>query len=127
MKTTQITLNLFQLTRMAVINCFLVRESDGFTLVDTNMGGSAKNIIAAARELGGDIRRITLTHAHMDHVGSVDELMNLLPKAELSVSARDARFMVGDMSLDKDEPQTPLRGGYPKVATRPTRLLNDGE
>lgn len=127
MKTTQITPNLYQLTRLAAFNCYLVREDDGFTLIDTNMGGSGEAIIAAARALGDDIRRIALTHAHIDHVGSVDALMKLLPKVELSISTRDARFMTGDMSLDKDEPQTTPRGGFPKVESHPTRLLNDGE
>jgi hypothetical protein len=42
MKTTQITPNLYQLTRLAAFNCYLVREADGFTLVDTNMSGSAE-------------------------------------------------------------------------------------
>lgn len=127
MKITPITTTLYQLTRFIAFNCYLVREDDGFTLIDTNMSGSAESIIAAARELGDDIRRIALTHAHVDHVGSVDALMKLLPHVELSISARDARFMTGDMSLNRDEPQTAPRGGFPKVESRPTRLLNDGE
>ena len=35
MKTTPVTANLTQLTRLHFVNAFLVREDDGFTLVDT--------------------------------------------------------------------------------------------
>ncbi len=118
---------LVQLTRFTAFNCFLVREADGFTLVDTGMGGSAKAILRAAEELGAPIRRMLLTHAHVDHVGSVDALHALLPDVPVMISARDARFLTGDMRLDPDEAQTPLRGGYPRVSTTPTHLLAAGE
>lgn len=118
---------LIQLTRYTAFNCYLVRETDGFTLVDTGLSGSAQAILQAARELGAPIRRILLTHAHVDHVGSLDALHALLPDAEVAISARDARFLTGDRSLDADEPQTPLRGGYQVCATRPTRLLKAGD
>lgn len=29
-----------QLTRLAAMNCYLVREADGFTLIDTNLKNS---------------------------------------------------------------------------------------
>ncbi|MBZ0303362.1 MAG: MBL fold metallo-hydrolase [Anaerolineae bacterium] len=119
--------NLVQLTRLIAFNCFLVREDDGLTLVDTNMGGSADGILKAARDLGAPIRRIVLTHAHVDHVGSLDALHALLPDAEVMISARDARFLTGDRSLDADEDQMPLRGGYQDCTTQPTRLLQAGD
>ncbi len=118
---------LIQLTRFTAFNCFLVREADGFSLIDTGLSGSAKGIIEAARSLGGPIRRILLTHAHIDHVGSLDALHALLPDVEVAISARDARFLKGDRSLDADEPQVPLRGGYIDCTTEPTRLLNGGD
>ena len=118
---------LVQLTRLTAFNCFLVREDDGFTLVDTGMNGSAKSILAAARQLGAPIRRITLTHAHVDHVGSLDALHALLPEAEVSISERDARFLTGDQSLDPGEPQVPLHGSYPVCSTPPTQLLHAGD
>lgn len=118
---------LIQLTRLTAFNAFLVREDDGFTLVDTGLQGSAQGIIRAAQAAGAPIRRILLTHAHVDHVGSLDALRALLPDAEVAISTRDARFMAGDLSLDANEPQTPLRGSFPLVATRPTRLLNAGD
>lgn len=107
-------------------NCYLVREADGFTLVDTALN-SAKGILAAAQQYGAEIKRITLTHAHQDHVGSVDALHEALPDAEISISARDARFLHGDKSLDPGESQEKLRGGYVILKTTPTRLLNTGD
>lgn len=130
MRTTHHGHYLVQLTRfprLFPINCYLVREEDGFTLVDTGMASSAKSILAAARDLGQPIQRIVLTHAHSDHVGSLDALHQQLPDADVLISARDARFLAGDMTLDSSEPQAKLRGGYQTVTTRPTRLLFDGD
>lgn len=127
MQTTAHGEHLVQLTRLIAFNCYLVREADGFTLVDTLFGGNAPAIIDAARGLGAPIRRIVLTHAHNDHVGSLDALHKLLPDAEVAISTRDARFLSGDRSLDADEPQVKLRGGYSTLATRPTHLLNPGD
>jgi glyoxylase-like metal-dependent hydrolase (beta-lactamase superfamily II) len=122
--------HLVQLTllpRLFPVNCYLVREDDGLTLIDAGLPGSARAILAAARALGQPVTRMVLTHAHMDHVGALDELRKLLPAAELSVSARDARFLAGDMSLDSTEPQTKLRGAYVTMAARPDRLLGEGD
>src|SRR6185295_11796504 len=105
----------------------LVREDDGLTLVDAGLPGSEQAILGASRALGMPIRRIVLTHAHGDHLGSLDALHQLLPAVEVLVSARDARFLAADMSLDADEPQTRLRGSYQTIVTRPTRLLADGD
>jgi glyoxylase-like metal-dependent hydrolase (beta-lactamase superfamily II) len=119
--------HLIKLTRLGAVNCFLVREDDGFTLVDTCLPGSADDILAAAEDAGGVVRRIALTHAHGDHVGSLEALRGQLPDAEVAISARDARFLRGDKSLDPDEPQAKLRGAYPQVDVEPTRLLRAGE
>jgi glyoxylase-like metal-dependent hydrolase (beta-lactamase superfamily II) len=127
MKTTRHTPNLVQLSRFGAVNAFLVSEDDGLTLVDTMIGGSQDGILAAAREIGLPIARVALTHAHSDHVGSVDALAQALPNATFAVSARDARFLAGDKSLDAGEPQSKLRGGYPKIETRPGLLLSAGD
>lgn len=126
MKATTFGDDLIQLTRMGMINCYLVRESDGFTLIDTGIGGSCKQILSVAQQYGLPITRIVLTHAHADHVGSLDELHTALPEAEVAISTREARFLSGDKSLDEGEPK-PLRGGFPVCQTRPTRLLTEGD
>ncbi|HWH93854.1 MAG TPA: MBL fold metallo-hydrolase [Baekduia sp.] len=119
--------SLTRLSRLGLVNAYLVREDDGLTLVDTMLKGSGKRILAAAEELGAPIVRIALTHAHGDHIGSVDELARLLPGVEILISARDARLMAKDMSLDRDEPQEKLRGSWPGAETKPTRTFAPGE
>jgi glyoxylase-like metal-dependent hydrolase (beta-lactamase superfamily II) len=126
-KTTRHTPNLLRLTRLGAVNAFLVVEDDGLTLVDTLLPKSQDGILAAARALGQPIARIALTHAHGDHIGSLDALAAALPNATVAISARDARFLAGDKSLDADEPQSKLRGGYPKAETRPGVLLQPGD
>lgn len=127
MKLTRHGANLLQLTRLRLINCFLVREDDGFTLIDTGIPGSTDAIVKAAQEGGAPIVRIALTHAHADHVGSLDALHAALPAAQVAISARDARFLAGDLSLDPGEPQVKLRGSYQTCATKPELLLHDGD
>lgn len=130
MKTTRHGHFLVQLTRFPrvfPVNCYLVREEDGLTLIDAALPRSAPAILAAARELGAPIVRIALTHAHGDHVGSLDDLRSALPGAEVLLSARDARFLGGDMTLDSDEPQAKPRGQYVTKQTRPTRTLAPGD
>ena len=127
MKTTYHGDNLIQLTRLTAFNCYFVREQDGLTLIDTGLPGSAKGILAAAKQENLPIIRIVLTHAHGDHVGSLDQLSQALPIAEVAFTARTARFLSGDLSLTADESQAKLRGDFVRRQTKPTRLLTPGD
>jgi glyoxylase-like metal-dependent hydrolase (beta-lactamase superfamily II) len=128
MKVRASSNHLFQLTHLGAINCYLVREDDGFTLIDTGWpGNQAQPIMQEAHKLGLPIVRIVLTHAHIDHVGSLDALHDALPNAQVAISERDARFLSGDKSLDPSEPQVPLRGGYTVCKTKPALLLHEGD
>ncbi|UFJ38886.1 MBL fold metallo-hydrolase [Brevibacillus humidisoli] len=116
------------LPRFFPVNCYLIEESDGLTLIDAALPYSAASILQAADQIGKPITRILLTHAHDDHVGALDTLKERLPEVPVHISQRDARLMSGDRSLDPDEPNTPIRGGVPKrLKTRADVLLQDGD
>lgn len=130
MRAITITPALTQITKFPgffPINAYIVREDDGLTLIDTGLPGDGKGYQAHAAALGAPIRRIVLTHAHGDHVGSLDELAAALPGVEVIASARDARFLAGERGLDPGEPQAPLKGSITTVKTRPTRTVNAGD
>jgi glyoxylase-like metal-dependent hydrolase (beta-lactamase superfamily II) len=116
-----------RISRFGVVNCYLVEEDDGLTLIDTMLPRSSKVVLAKAGELGRPIVRIALTHAHGDHIGSLDELKGRLPDAEVSISARDARLLAGDRTLDPGEPVDKLRGSYPGAKTKPDRTFVPGD
>ena len=121
------TTNSVQITRFGMVNAYLVREDDGLTLIDAALPRSAKAILAAAEKLGAPIVRILLTHAHGDHIGSLDALATELPDAEVLISARDARLLAKDKTLDPGEEVGKLRGSYPGAKTKPTRTIAAGE
>jgi glyoxylase-like metal-dependent hydrolase (beta-lactamase superfamily II) len=125
-QAVQETKNLFRLTRFGMVNCFLVTEDDGLTLVDTGVAGSAPGIREAAQQIGTPIRRIVLTHAHIDHVGSLDALARQYPQIEFAVGQRESRLLRKDYSLDAGESGKKLIG-FPGVKLPPTILLNNGD
>lgn len=127
MKVKQHGENLWQLTHLWAFNCYLVREGQELTLIDTNMAGRGQEIVEVAAALGLPITRITLTHAHGDHAGSLDEVAALLPEAEVALAPRTAAFLQGNLALQPGEPQTKLRGGYVTRSTEPARLLAPDE
>jgi len=115
MKVRASSNNLFQLTHLVAFNCYLLREDDGFTLIDTNMSGQAQAIMREANKLGLPIIRILLTHAHVDHVGSLDALHAALPNAQVAISERDARFLTGDKSLTPPSHRCPYAAAIPSA------------
>jgi glyoxylase-like metal-dependent hydrolase (beta-lactamase superfamily II) len=123
MRVRQLTGTIIQLTRLRFVNAYLVREDDGFTLVDTTVAKSGDALLAAAEEAGAPIRRIALTQGHGDHVGSLDELRKRLDgQVQVSMPKLDARILAGEKVVDDKLP-----GSWPDVETQPDVLLEPGD
>lgn len=57
-------------------NTYLIVD-DGVTLVDTGLRGNVPRIYGSLGRIGrkpGDIKRIVITHAHLDHINCLDRL-----------------------------------------------------
>ncbi len=134
MPVRQISKHCLQIKRFNSVNCYLVRDTDGLTLVDTALA-AARIIREAARQLGEPIRRVVLTHAHLDHVGSLDEVKKLVPDIRILAGSRESQIFEeaargvkpGRMTLRPAEPQSPVKGSFKKLKNLPETLLNEGD
>jgi glyoxylase-like metal-dependent hydrolase (beta-lactamase superfamily II) len=73
------------------------------------------------------VKRIVLTHAHADHVGSLDALREKLARVQSIISARERRIYEGDFSLDVDEPKSKIRGNFVRCKTKIDRTVAEGD
>jgi glyoxylase-like metal-dependent hydrolase (beta-lactamase superfamily II) len=130
MRIKELGPHLTQITKWPVafpMNCYLVQEEDGLTLVDSTISSPANDVAELVKRLGKQLRRVTLTHAHGDHVGGVAGLRTMFPGVEVSISERDGRILAGDKTVLPTEPQTPVKGSFVKVDWKPDRLLEPGD
>jgi glyoxylase-like metal-dependent hydrolase (beta-lactamase superfamily II) len=78
------------------VNLYLIVEPDGLTLVDTGQPKSGLKTVQAALETlkraPADIKRILVTHADPDHIGSVAALKKLTG-AQVLIGKSDAGAM----------------------------------
>ena len=79
------------------INTFAFIEDDGsVTLVDAGTRFATKRIVAGLRQIGkdpGDVQRLVLTHAHLDHAGSAASVVAQSRAEGASVHADDAQYV----------------------------------
>ena len=74
----QVVPGIYTFTGLIVGRVYLLTEGEGLTLIDAGIPPAGKKILAQLKEGGfspSDLKRILITHAHPDHVGSVAELV----------------------------------------------------
>ncbi|MBN2463788.1 MAG: MBL fold metallo-hydrolase [Dehalococcoidia bacterium] len=88
-------------------NVYLLVDDGDLTLVDTGFLGRADRILEQIKELGyspADVKRIIITHHHVDHIGSLAELKGVT-QAEVIAHPADAPYIDG--SLPQPGPAVP--------------------
>jgi cyclase len=110
-----------------VSNAGVVADDDGLTVIDTLMVRSQWEPFAAAvAKLGGPVRRILLTHAHVDHVGGT----RAFPMAAVIGSPQTSELLDGEMPVDAYKSFMPAFtkefDDLAEIGTRPvTHLVTD--
>ena len=85
------------------ISVLLIHGDEGWTLVDTGMRASALRIQEALAALGAEpkeLRRIYLTHHHLDHIGGLPAVRWWATEAEVVASEHEARIISGQRPTD---------------------------
>ncbi|MBI5349932.1 MAG: MBL fold metallo-hydrolase [Chloroflexi bacterium] len=105
----QITPNLHCIP-LSIVNAFLIVKDDGLTLVDTGLPKNEKKILKYIEEIGrkpNDLKRILLTHADGDHVGSAKALRELT-RAKIYASEYEAECAAKGMPPREPKLSNPL-------------------
>jgi glyoxylase-like metal-dependent hydrolase (beta-lactamase superfamily II) len=100
------------------VNCFLLRDADGITLVDAGAGtawgpafGAARIALRAAGIAPEQVDRVLLTHLHEDHaLGLFDDMAPAFPRAAIWVPQADLAFF-SDPRM-RDATPDARRGGF---------------
>jgi len=80
----------------SAVNWTLIAEGDALTLVDAGYPGDHDEVLASIGEIGrrlSDVEAVLVTHAHIDHIGSLPRLLEQHPMPVLlsPTEARHAR------------------------------------
>lgn len=69
-------------------------DSHDLTMVDAGLFGKGAKKIRAIKDAGirlSDIKRVIMTHTHLDHIGALKEIMEQIPNIELWVHKAEAK------------------------------------
>jgi glyoxylase-like metal-dependent hydrolase (beta-lactamase superfamily II) len=81
----------------------LLAGEDGLTLIDASIGNAGNKILAQLADAGykpEDVKRILITHAHPDHVGSLGQLKEVTGAAVVC-SALEKPVIEGEMAVPR--------------------------
>ncbi len=110
-----------------VSNAGVIADDDGLTIVDTLMVRSQWEPFAAAvARLQRPVRRLLLTHAHVDHVGGT----KAFPNASVLASTQTSQLLDGEMPIAAYKAFMPAFASefddLAEIGTRPvTHLVTD--
>jgi len=82
---------------------YLLINGEELTVIDTGTSGNAQKTVAYIQKIGhqpADVKTIILTHFHMDHMGSAEELKDLT-NAKVAAHTEDADYISGKKPFPK--------------------------
>lgn len=112
----------------AYVNCYVIEDNDGLTLVDTGLPSVWRELGTTIRDLGrspSDVRAVVLTHAHFDHVGTARRLQRRLDVA-IMAHADELHLAGHPYSYDHEKPVAPYPLRHPRAVPIMMRMVGAG-
>ncbi|MDX2141163.1 MAG: MBL fold metallo-hydrolase [Chloroflexota bacterium] len=133
----KITDHLYTFTNLLVGRVYCITDSDGLTIIDAGLGLAAKRIVSQLKRAGyaaTDVKRILITHGHLDHIGGLPALKEATG-AQVIASAYERPFVEGKtgVPLPKRDTLPPLARlmhpgkETPEPGTQVDRTVTDGD
>ena len=91
LKPFQIAPKVFYVSGNDWVGAYLIETEEGLILIDTGMHETCYLLLESIRELGYtpyDIKKILISHAHIDHIGAAKTLKELI-NAQIYIGKRD--------------------------------------
>lgn len=99
---------IYTLEGILVGRVYIIESSDGLTMIDATVPGAMGKITSELSKIGrqmSEIKRILITHAHPDHIGSLAAVQKFTG-AQVYVHPRDAAATRGDAAITRPDPKT---------------------
>jgi glyoxylase-like metal-dependent hydrolase (beta-lactamase superfamily II) len=123
----QVVEGVWTFTGLLVGRVYALKSSDGLTLIDTSIapaGGKILKQLEAAGYQPQAVKRILITHAHPDHVGSLKELQEKTG-AEVIASEFEAEVLAGRLPIPRVDPSAlrgPIKLRPPNTTLKPVKV-----
>jgi glyoxylase-like metal-dependent hydrolase (beta-lactamase superfamily II) len=105
--------NVYCFSNLLVGRVYAIKDADGWTIIDAGLSLAVPRILAQLKRAGysaTDVKRILVTHAHVDHVGGLPALYEAT-KAQVICSAFERPYVEGKKPLVQ-----PNRNDVPPLA-----------
>ncbi|MBN2283833.1 MAG: MBL fold metallo-hydrolase [Deltaproteobacteria bacterium] len=84
-------------------NTYLIESDEGIVAVDVGSRRAARQVMEQVRHVlkrdMNDLKLITATHYHIDHIGGIPHLRSLFPRAEVNFHSRVGAYLRGEQKL----------------------------
>ncbi len=92
---------------MGIVNCYLIKTTKGFVLIDTGNSTARKELLEQLKSAGckrGDLKLVILTHGDFDHIGNAAFLRSAF-ETRLAMHRDDSEMAErGDMFVNRKKP-----------------------